>query len=479
MILDLHEKLKSKKISATELAKHYLTRAKSDKTNSYITLSENEALENAKSADAVIAKGEQKTLTGIPLGIKDVLCTKGVRTTCASKILGEYKPPYDATSIAKLKSQNMVMLGKLNMDEFAMGGSNENSAFGAVKNPVNLDYVPGGSSGGSAAAVKAGIAAATLGSDTGGSVRLPASYCGVVGLKPTYGRISRYGLVAFASSLDQIGPMTVNVDDSAILLSAMAGKDPMDSTCAPRPTEDFLSQANALLGSKKKFKIGLPKEYFIGGLQSEVQKSIDDVKAALEKDGHSFTQVSLPHTQYAVAVYYIVAVSEASSNLARFDGVRYGSRKGGEEGLSQLYKQSRAQFGEEVKRRIILGTYALSAGYYDAYFRKACQVRRLMKNDFDEAFKQVDILMTPTAPTTAYKIGAMTKDPLEMYLNDILTIPTNLAGLPGISVPCGRDAKGLPIGVQFLAPQFEETRILAAGKMVESLVYKEEVNHGF
>lgn len=477
MIRKLHEKLTSGQISAVELARHYLARAKVDKTNSFITLCEDEALAQARTADATLASGKGAgLLTGIPLGLKDVLCTKGVRTTCGSKILGDYKPPYDATAVARLRAAGAVFVGKLNMDEFAMGGSNENSSFGPVRNPVALDRVPGGSSGGSAAAVKAGLATAALGSDTGGSVRLPAAYTGTVGLKPTYGVISRYGLVAFASSLDQIGPMATSAEDCAVLLSTLAGHDPSDSTSAPRPAADYVAAMKQAQG--RKLRIGIPKEYFVGGLQQEVTAAIEEVKTALRNAGHELVEISLPHTEYSVAVYYIVAVSEASSNLARFDGVRFGARLAGDRSLVEMYKQTRSLFGEEVKRRIILGTFALSAGYYDAYYRKACQVRRLIKNDFDLAFGKVDVILTPVAPTTAFKLGEKTADPLQMYLNDIFTIPTSLAGLPAISVPAGRDGQGLPIGVQFIGPHFGEDRLLAAARFVEDNVYKEGVDHG-
>jgi aspartyl-tRNA(Asn)/glutamyl-tRNA(Gln) amidotransferase subunit A len=472
MIRELHERLTTRKISSLELTKQYLGRVKQDTTNSFITVSEDIALAMAKQADERIAKGTAAALTGIPIALKDVLCTQGIRTTCASKILGDYVPPYDATSVARLKNESAVFLGKLNMDEFAMGGSNENSAFGPVKNPVNLEYVPGGSSGGSAAAVKAGLAVATLGTDTGGSVRLPAAYTGTVGLKPTYGRVSRFGLVAFASSLDQIGPLANSTEDCAFLLSAISGHDEFDSTSANRPAADYvqlMSQA-----ATRKLKIGIPKEYFIGGLQPEVQAALDQVKAMLKKAGHTLVDVSLPHTEYAVAVYYIVAVSEASSNLARFDGSRFGARMAGNKSLLSMYKETRAQFGDEVKRRILLGTFALSAGYYDAYYKKACQVRRLIKQDFDAVYRDVDVILAPVSPTTAFKLGEKTSDPLTMYLNDIFTISTNLAGLPAISVPAGRDSKGLPIGVQFLGRHFGEPEILAMAKFVEENVYREE-----
>lgn len=478
MILEIHEKFKNRKVSAVELAQHYLRRIRQDKTNSFITVTEDAALEAAQRADQSFARNEKvSALTGIPIAVKDILCTQGIRTTCASQILAEYRPPYDATVIERLKAQGAVSLGKLNMDEFAMGGSNENSAFGPVKNPVNPEYVPGGSSGGSAAAVKAGLVMATLGSDTGGSVRLPAAYTGTVGLKPTYGSVSRYGLIAFASSLDQVGPLATQVEDCAFLLSAIAGHDPLDSTSAPRPASnyvDLLRHAGA-----RKFRVGVPKEYFIDGIQSEVAAAIEQVKNELKKAGHTLVEVSLPHTEYAVAVYYIVAVSEASSNLARFDGVRFGARIGGDRSLVEMYKQTRSLFGDEVKRRILLGTFALSAGYYDAYYKKACQVRRLIKQDFDQVFEKADVLLAPVAPSTAFKIGEKIQNPLQMYLNDILTIPANLAGVPAISVPAGRDKKGLPIGVQFVGRHFGEIDVLAMAKFVEDQVYREEVNHGF
>jgi aspartyl-tRNA(Asn)/glutamyl-tRNA(Gln) amidotransferase subunit A len=346
-----------------------------------------------------------------------------------------------------------------------------------VKNPVNPAYVPGGSSGGSAAAVKAGLVTAALGSDTGGSIRLPASFTGVVGLKPTYGLVSRYGLVAFASSLDQIGPLATSAEDCAILLSAIAGHDEFDSTSARQRPSDYLQAMTE--NSKKKFRIGIPKEYFAAGLSPGVASAVDSVVAALKKEGHSVSEVSLPHTGYSVAVYYIVAVSEASSNLARFDGVRFGTRLAGNSNLTAMYKETRAQFGDEVKRRIILGTFALSSGYYEAYYRKACQVRRLIKNDFDSVFGSVDFLVSPVSPTSAFKLGEKIEDPLQMYLNDILTIPVNLAGLPAISVPAGRDANGLPVGVQFIGPHFAEPGLLALAKFVEDQVYREEVSHGF
>lgn len=477
MILKLHEWLKDRKVSSRELTEHYLKRIVEDKvTNSYLTICHETARKMADHADVAIKAGKVSALTGIPLGLKDVLCTEGIRTTCASHILERYVPPYDATVVKRLRDAGAVFLGKLNMDEFAMGGSNENSAYGPVRNPVNPEYVPGGSSGGSAAAVRAGLAVATLGSDTGGSIRLPAAYTGIVGLKPTYGAVSRFGLIAFASTLDQIGPMGVDAEDCAILFSSIAGHDPLDSTSAPNPRADYLVEMRA--AESRKFRIGVPREYFTAGIQNDVAQAIDRVTTAFKKAGHEVVEVSLPHTAYSVAVYYVVAVSEASSNLARFDGVKFGERRAGDRSLVEMYKQTRALFGEEVKRRIILGTFALSAGYYDAYYRKACQVRRLIKNDFDNVFKNVDLLVAPVSPASAFKLGEKISDPLQMYLNDILTIPINLAGLPGISVPAGRDAKGLPIGVQFIGRHFAESELLAAAKFVEKNVYKEEVDHG-
>jgi aspartyl-tRNA(Asn)/glutamyl-tRNA(Gln) amidotransferase subunit A len=478
VIRELHERLRSRKVSSVELTKHFLARASADKTNSFITVTEDEALATARAADAAIANagGNFPLLTGIPLALKDLLCTKGVRTTCASKILGDYKPPYDATAVARLREKKTPFLGKLNMDEFAMGSSNENSAFGAVKNPVDPTRVPGGSSGGSAAAVKAGLAVATLGSDTGGSVRLPAAYTGVVGLKPTYGLVSRYGLVAFASSLDQIGPLAASAEDCAAVLSAIAGHDPLDSTSARETPRDYVAEM-AKHGDRK-LTIGLPREYADEGVAPDVARAVSKARGALEKAGHRFVEISLPRTQYAVAVYYIVAVSEASSNLARFDGVRFGAREGGDASLIEMYKRTRALFGEEVKRRIVLGTFALSTGYYDAYYKKACQVRRLIKEDFDLAFKKVDMILAPVSPTTAFKIGEKQNDPLKMYLNDIFTIPVNLAGLPAIALPVGKDAAGLPIGAQLIGKHFAESPLLAVASQLEKELGEAEVDHG-
>jgi aspartyl-tRNA(Asn)/glutamyl-tRNA(Gln) amidotransferase subunit A len=458
--------LDSKEVSSEELTRQYLKRieAVDARLNCYLNVTSEAALSMAKAADKRIADGNVGPLTGIPIALKDLMVTEGVRTTCGSKILENFIPPYDGAVSAKLKEAGAVLLGKLNMDEFAMGSSNETSAFGVVKNPWDTERVPGGSSGGSAASVVALEAVMTLGSDTGGSIRQPASFCGVVGMKPTYGRVSRYGLIAFASSLDQIGPFARDVTDAAMLLGAISGHDPRDSTSIDRPVEDYVG---ALSGDVKGLRIGVPKEYFIDGMDPEVEKAVQDALAVYESMGAEVIEVSLPHTDYAVGVYYLLATAEASSNLARFDGVRYGLR---EEvgGLNDNYCASRAAgFGAEVKRRIMLGTYALSAGYYDAYYRKAQRVRTLIIKDFAEAFKKVDVICTPTTPTAAFKIGEKTSDPLQMYLSDILTIPLNLAGLPGLSMPCGFTGAGLPIGLQLMTGPFEEATLLRAAHAYE------------
>jgi aspartyl-tRNA(Asn)/glutamyl-tRNA(Gln) amidotransferase subunit A len=423
----------------------------------YLTVDQAGALAQARDAEARLARGEAGPLTGVPLAVKDVLVTKGLRTTCASRILENYLPPYDATVCARLRDQGVVFLGKVNMDEFAMGSSTENSAFGPSRNPWNLDYITGGSSGGSAAAVAADLCIASLGSDTGGSIRQPASHCGVVGLKPTYGRVSRYGLVAYASSLDQVGPLTKEVRDAALLLSAIAGYDAQDSTSALVAVPDYLE---ALGRDIKGVKIGAPKEYFGEGLNPDVSMAIKEALTTLEKLGAELVEVSLPHTEYAVAAYYVIATAEASSNLARYDGVKYGFRAPGAN-LMEMYAMTRTRgFGAEVRRRIMLGTYALSAGYYDAYYRKASQVRTLIRRDFEAAFQQCAVLAAPVAPTPALRLGEMTADPLTMYLSDIFTISGNLAGIPGISVPCGFSRGGLPIGLQILGPPFGEPAVL-------------------
>lgn len=458
--------LESREISATDIHDSIYKRigAVEDRIRAYITVTREKALEMAEEADKEIAAGNKKTLSGIPVAIKDNMCTKGILTTCASKILPNFVPPYESTATSKLLKNGYVLSGKTNMDEFAMGSSTENSGIHTTRNPWDTDRIPGGSSGGSAAAVAADECIAALGSDTGGSIRQPASFCGVVGLKPTYGRVSRYGLVAFASSLDQIGPITKNVTDSAILMNIISGKDPQDSTSAPVEVPDFTS----VLGKDiKGLKIGIPKEYFIEGIDPEVVQSVHEALRHFESLGAIPIEVSLPHSGYAVAAYYVLATSEASSNLARYDGIKYGFRAEGKD-LLDMYMNSRAQgFGPEVKRRIMLGTYTLSSGYYDAYYRKAQQVRTLIKNDFENAFKAVDLIITPTSPTPAFKPGEKTEDPLQMYLADIFTISVNLAGVPAISIPCGFTSSNLPIGLQLIAGYFDEESLLQASYAYE------------
>src|SRR3989337_2405776 len=459
-IHELKEKLKKQEISAKELTLDFFKRIERvDKdVHSFITITKNDALKQAEEAEKRIINGDNLPLLGIPLAIKDLICIKGARNTCGSKMLSNYIPPYDATVIKKLRESGAVFLGKLNMDEFAMGSSTETSHFGVTRNPWDLKTIPGGSSGGSAASVAADECAGSLGSDTGGSIRQPAAMCGVVGLKPTYGRVSRFGLVAFASSLDQIGPITKDVTDTAILLNVIAGHDPKDSTSADIAVPDF---TKALKKDVKGLKIGIPKEYFIEGMDPEVERAVRDAVKTFEGLGAKAVEVSLPHTAYAVATYYILATSEASSNLARYDGVKYGFRAQGAKDLLDMYVKSRSQgFGPEGKRRIMLGTYALSAGYYEAYYKKGQQVRTLIKRDFDEAFKQVDVIATPTAPTAAFKIGEKSADPLPMYISDTFTISVNLAGMPGISIPCGFTKDNLPVGLQLLGRHFDEENIL-------------------
>jgi aspartyl-tRNA(Asn)/glutamyl-tRNA(Gln) amidotransferase subunit A len=467
-IHELHAMLKKGETTSVAATRSVLGRIKTadEKVKAYLTVTESEALTRAEKADKEIKSVKAGSpVIGVPIAIKDNMCTEGVKTTCASKILGNFVPPYDATVIAKLKETGYVMPGKTNMDEFAMGSSTENSGFFITKNPWDLQRIPGGSSGGSAAAVAAGECIAALGSDTGGSIRQPAACCGVVGLKPTYGRVSRFGLVAFASSLDQIGPITKDVTDSAILMNIIAGHDPKDSTSADIAVPDFIK---ALARGVKGMKVGIPKEYFIEGMDPEVEKAVRDAVKTLEGLGAKVIEVSLPHTGYAVATYYILATSEASSNLARYEGVKYGFRAQGAKDLLDMYMKSRSQgFGAEVKRRIMLGTYALSAGYYEAYYKKGQQVRTLIKRDFEEAFKTVDVIATPTAPTAAFKIGEKTTDPLQMYLSDIFTISVNLAGIPGISIPCGFTKADLPIGLQLLGRHFDEESILCAAYAYE------------
>src|SRR5450631_3275291 len=460
--------VQERKTTASALAESFYAKIATDdaKIGAYLTLSKQRALTKAAQIDGLAEKGEKlPPLAGVPVGIKDVMVTKGIRTTAGSKILGNYIPPYDCTAVARLEAAGAVVLGKLNCDEFAMGSSNENSAWKPVHNPRDPSRVPGGSSGGSAAAVAADMAVATLGSDTGGSIRQPASFCGVVGLKPTYGRVSRYGLIAFASSLDHIGPLTKTVKDAAIMLRTIAGRDPMDSTSAEVPVPDYVAELEKPV---RGLKIGVAKEYLGEGLDKEVRSAIEAAIQKLAKQGCEIVEVSLPHTKYAIPAYYIVATAEASSNLARFDGVRYGYRAKDARNLSEMYRRSRDEgFGAEVKRRIMLGTYALSAGYYDAYYLKAQKVRTLLTQDFEEAFKKVDAIVGPVCPTAAFKLGEKVDDPLAMYLADIYTVTADLAGIPGISVPCGNSKAGLPIGLQVFAKHFQEGTMIRVAHAVE------------
>jgi len=463
----LHHALKDKQISSFEATSAMLERIASvePRIGSFITVTPEQALTAAGTADQRIASGDCGMLTGIPLAIKDIFLTEGIRTTCGSHILKNFMPPYSATSWEKLQERGAVLLGKLNQDEFAMGSSNESSAFGPCRNPWDTSRIPGGSSGGSAAAIAARQATATLGTDTGGSIRQPASHCGCVGLKPTYGRVSRYGVIAYASSLDQVGPLTRDVADCATMLSAIAGHDPKDSTSVDTPVPDY--SATLALGVKG-IKIGLPKEYFIDGLDPDVQTSMQSAIETYRRLGAEFVDISLPHTDYAVATYYLIATAEASSNLARYDGVRFGHRSEQAEGLINMMTKTRSEgFGAEVKRRIMLGTYALSSGYYDAYYVKAQKVRTLIMNDFIRAFADVDVMLTPVAPTPAFKIGEKINDPLQMYLSDIFTIPVNLAGTCAISIPAGFSTDGLPIGLQLIGKPFGEASILRAAYAFE------------
>ncbi|ABZ85532.1 aspartyl/glutamyl-tRNA(asn/gln) amidotransferase, a subunit [Heliomicrobium modesticaldum Ice1] len=457
---ELHDLLVRKEVSATEIVKTQADRmqALEPKIRAFVTLTVDKALEQAARVDAKIAAGEAiGPLEGIPMAIKDNMCTDGVRTTCSSKILNNFVPPYDATVVTKLKEAGAVMMGKTNLDEFAMGSSTENSGFFATCNPWDIERVPGGSSGGSAASVAAGQAVFSLGSDTGGSIRQPAAFCGVVGLKPTYGAVSRFGLIAFASSLDQIGPFTRDVRDCAHVMNAIAGHDAKDSTSAPVDYPDYTS----LLGKPiKGWRVGLPKEYFGDGMDPEVKEVIEKAVKTIEDLGAEVAECSLPHTEYALPVYYLIAPAEASSNLARYDGVRYGYRSESADDLITMFKKTRAEgFGDEVKRRIMLGTYALSSGYYDAYYLKALKVRTLIKNDFDQAFEKFDVILSPTTPTVAFKFGDRTDNPLQMYLSDIYTLSVNLAGIPGLSINAGF-AKGMPVGLQIIGKPFDEARLL-------------------
>ncbi len=464
-VTQIVEQLRSKALSSTEITQAYLDQIErlDEQVRAYITVTRDEALAQAQAADEALANGDpdqlmqDKPLLGVPIAIKDVLSTKGIETTCASHILKGYKPIYDATCVARLKAAGMVILGKLNMDEFAMGSSTENSGFFNTYNPWDLERVPGGSSGGSAAAVAARMAPAALGTDTGGSIRLPGSFCNVSALKPSYGRVSRYGLVAFGSSLDCAGPMAQTVEDTARLLQVMAGHDPYDATSMTTPVPDYLA---ALTGDISGMKVGIPDEFFVAGLSPDVEKAVRDAISQLEALGATTVPVSVPNTKYTLATYYIIATSEASANLARYDGIRFGQRIE-KDSMWDTYKATRGEgFGSEVKRRIMLGTYALSAGYYDAWYGKAQQVRTLIKQDFEKAFEQVDVLAGPVAPGTAFKIGANAEDPLQMYLTDVFTISANLAGISGISVPCGFDEQHLPIGLQLLGPAFGEEKLL-------------------
>ena len=458
---ELIEKLKNKELTSTEITQSYINRIKEKEpeVQAFVTTLEDEAIKQAKEIDEKRKSGEiENNLAGIPIGIKDNMCTKGIKTTCSSHMLENFVSPYDATVVEKLKSENLIDLGKLNMDEFAMGGSTEYSYFHKTYNPWNLNKVPGGSSGGSAAAVAANMVPWALGSDTGGSIRQPSSFCGVVGLKPTYGLISRYGLVAFASSLDQIGPITKDVEDSAILLNLIAGHDEKDTTSADIAKKDYTKNLKNDIKGKK---IGIPKEFFGEGINAEVKEKLQEAIETYKELGAEVEAFSLDIAKYSLATYYIIACAEASSNLGRFDGIRYGYRTPEFSNLKELYKKSRSEgFGPEVKRRIILGTYVLSSGYYDAYYKKAQQVRTLVMKEFQKAFEKYDVILTPTSPTVAFDIGSKSNNPLEMYLADICTVSVNIAGLPGISIPCGVDKEGMPVGMQLIGNKFEEEKLL-------------------
>ncbi len=465
---ELSAMLKNKEVSSVELTKAAFARtaAVEDKVGAYITLTEEHALETAAAIDAKRAAGEELApLAGVPVSVKDNICTKGIRTTCASRMLENFQPPYNATVMNRLHDAGLVMTGKTNLDEFAMGSSCENSALQKTHNPHNLEHVTGGSSGGAAASVAAGEVSIALGSDTGGSIRQPASFCGVVGLKPTYGTVSRYGLVAFASSLDQIGPFARSVEDAALLTDVLRGYDKMDSTSYPREYDSLHAGMNANI---KGMKIGLPKEYFGEGISEEVSKAVLAAAETYKQLGAEVVEISLPLSKYALPIYYILSSAEASSNLARFDGVKYGYRAEKFDGIIDLYVKSRSEaFGQEVQRRIMLGTYVLSSGYYDAYYKKARAAQRAIRTDYNKAFEQVDVIMTPVAPTTAYKIGEKTSDPLQMYMGDICTVSVNIAGLPAMVQPCGFDANKLPIGMQLIGPRFGEQKLINAGLAYE------------
>lgn len=468
---ELMEKLDKKELTSYEITKAYTDRIaeKEKDVQAFVTTLEEDALEKAKEMDKKIENGEVKTkFAGIPIGIKDNICTKGIRTTCSSRMLENFISPYDATVMEKINAENLINLGKLNMDEFAMGGSTEHSYFHVTRNPWNLNKVPGGSSGGSAAAVAAGMVPWALGTDTGGSIREPASFCGVVGLKPTYGLVSRYGVVAFASSLDQVGPITKDVRDCALLLNIISGHDNMDTTSVDKPKVDY---TKALKNDVKGLKIAVPKEFFGEGINKEVKKKLEDAISIYKELGAEVSEVSLDIAEYALASYYIIACAEASSNLGRFDGVRYGHRAKEYKTVKELYRNSRTEgFGPEVKRRIILGTYVLSSGYYDAYYKKAQQVRTLVMNEFKKVFDNYDVILTPTAPTVAFDINSKINDPLAMYLADICTVSVNIAGLPGISIPCGVDSDGMPIGMQLIGDRFAEETLLNTAYTFEQKV---------
>ncbi|MEN6319594.1 MAG: Asp-tRNA(Asn)/Glu-tRNA(Gln) amidotransferase subunit GatA [Syntrophaceae bacterium] len=466
-IHELQKLIRSREVTSSDIVASVFKRidAVEKSVHAYITLMREYAFEEARKADQDIKAGNIKPLTGIPIALKDIVCTKGILTTCGSHILHNYVPPYDATVVEKLREAGAVFTGKVNMDEFAMGSSTESSYYGVTKNPWDIERIPGGSSGGSAAAVAADECIASIGSDTGGSIRQPAALCGVVGMKPTYGRVSRFGLIAFASSLDQIGPFTKDVEDCAIMMNVIAGYDPRESTSVPLDVPDYTAFVSR---DVRGWKVGIPKEYFIEGIDPEVMEAMQKNIKAMEELGATCVEISLPHTEYCLAVYYIIAPAEACSNLARYDGVKYGFRSPDGKDLLDMYKKTRSEgFGAEVKRRIMIGTYVLSSGYYDAYYKKASQVRALIKRDFDEAFKQCDVILTPTTPTPAFKIGEKTDNPLQMYLSDIFTISTNLAGIPGISVPCGYTKAGLPIGAQFLAGHFDEGKLIQISSAFE------------
>ena len=474
-ISNAKKRLLDRDITSSDLTKALIERIEKydDKIGAFITINKEQALEQAKKADQDIARNNISALTGIPIALKDLLCTKGIKTTCGSRILEDFVPQYDGTIVSKLKEHGAVLIGKTNLDEFAMGSSTENSAFKITRNPWDQDYVPGGSSGGSAAAVASGFCCAALGTDTGGSIRQPASHCSVVGLKPTYGRVSRFGLVSYGSSLDQIGPITKDVKDAAFLLNIISGNDKMDSTSADEAVPDFLKALEQFdKDSLKGMTAGIPREYLaVKGIDPEVEKTFNDAKKLLETLGVQIKEISLPHTNYVVAAYYIIAPCEASSNLARFDGVKYGFRDTSSDDLIEMYKKTKSKgFGPEVQRRIMIGTFALSAGYYDAYYGKASQVRTLIMDDFSKAFETCDFILSPVAPAPAFKIGENIDDPLTMYLTDIFTLSANMAGIPGISVPAGFSSQGLPIGIQMMAKRFDEMTLLRAGYGFEQTI---------